>query len=57
MTQHLKNLSDSDLALKALKKGDKAPAFTLKNHLGEETTLQSFLDKGPVVLTWYRGGW
>lgn len=41
----------------AINEGDSSIDFTLKNALGECTNLQSMLDKGPVVLTWYRGGW
>lgn len=37
--------------------GDQAPDFTLKNATGESVTLSEELKKGPVVLTWYRGGW
>ena len=37
--------------------GDAAPDFTLANATGEEVTLSESLKKGPVVLTWYRGGW
>ena len=37
--------------------GDIAPDFTLKNAIGKEVTLSDELKKGPVVLTWYRGGW
>ncbi len=37
--------------------GEKAPDFTLKNPIGQEITLSEALKKGPVVLTWYRGGW
>ncbi len=37
--------------------GDAAPDFTLKNATGKEVTLSKELKKGPVVLTWYRGGW
>ncbi|WP_233897202.1 peroxiredoxin-like family protein [Tenacibaculum piscium] len=37
--------------------GDIAPDFKLKNALGETVSLKSYLDKGPVVLIWYRGGW
>ncbi len=37
--------------------GDKAPDFTLKNAMGKSITLADELKKGPVVLTWYRGGW
>jgi len=42
---------------RAKKSGDKAPDFTLKNAAGKEVSLSSLLEKGPVVLTWYRGGW
>lgn len=42
---------------KALKVGDKAINFTLKNAKGEDVTLYSLLEKGNVVITWYRGGW
>lgn len=42
---------------KALKMADKAIPFTLKNATGQEVALASLLAKGPVVLTWYRGGW
>lgn len=37
--------------------GDKAPDFTHKNAMGKRVTLADELKKGPVVLTWYRGGW
>tara|TARA_R110002096_G_scaffold238581_2_gene430119 strand:- start:6791 stop:7504 length:714 start_codon:yes stop_codon:yes gene_type:complete len=37
--------------------GDQAPDFTLTNASGEEVTLSTMLKDGPVVLTWYRGGW
>ncbi|WP_435139187.1 peroxiredoxin-like family protein [Formosa sp. A9] len=37
--------------------GDTAPNFTLKNALGKDVTLQDYLQQGPVVLVWYRGGW
>ncbi len=40
-----------------LRVGDIAPNFTLKNQNGKDVTLDSLLVKGPVVLTWYRGGW
>lgn len=37
--------------------GDRAPDFTLHNSLGKSSSLADVLKKGPVVLTWYRGGW
>ncbi|MCP5533559.1 MAG: AhpC/TSA family protein [Akkermansiaceae bacterium] len=47
----------SGILEKAKKKGDKAPGFTLRNAKGEDVKLSALLAKGPVVLTWYRGGW
>ncbi|MGJ8723292.1 MAG: peroxiredoxin-like family protein [Roseibacillus sp.] len=47
----------SGMLEKALKVGDKAPDFTLKNATGKEVTLSTLLKDGPVILTWYRGSW
>ena len=41
----------------ALKPGAKAPDFTLSDHAGNPVRLADLLAEGPVVLTWYRGGW
>lgn len=41
----------------ALKVGDTAPDFTLNDSNGRPTTLYSLLKKGPVVLSFFRGGW
>jgi peroxiredoxin len=40
-----------------LKVGDKAPLFTAKDHLGQEFSLKKALEKGEVVLMFYRGQW
>ena len=37
--------------------GDTAPDFTLGNATGRPVRLYEVLEQGPVVLTWYRGGW
>ena len=50
-------IKESDIVPTALKEGDNAPDFTLKNATGGETSLYKKLEEGPVVLTWYRGGW
>lgn len=42
---------------KALNAGDKAPDFMLNNQMNKPVSLYSELEKGPVVLIWYRGGW
>ncbi|WP_372747060.1 peroxiredoxin-like family protein [Lutibacter sp.] len=42
---------------KAIKIGEKAPNFDLPNPLGNPISLSSLLNKGPVVITFYRGSW
>ena len=42
---------------RALGVGDTAPPFTLPNALSNEISLGGLLERGPVVLAWYRGGW
>ena len=42
---------------KARKVGDKAELFELPDATGQMIKLSDLLGKGPVVLTWYRGGW
>ncbi|PCI99504.1 MAG: hypothetical protein COB14_06405 [Alphaproteobacteria bacterium] len=37
--------------------GTKAPEFVLSNADGVTHTLTSILESGPVILTFYRGGW
>lgn len=40
-----------------LQEGDIAPNFSLSNAVGETITLYALLQKGEVVLTFYRGTW
>jgi peroxiredoxin len=42
---------------KGLRAGEKAPNFTLPDATGKEIQLEDVLKKGPVILTFYRGGW
>ncbi|KAH6669010.1 thioredoxin-like protein [Halenospora varia] len=42
---------------KAIQVGDKLPAFSLSNALGETVTSSSLLSKGPLLITFYRGEW
>lgn len=42
---------------KGLRIGEKAPNFTLPDATGKEVTLEDMLKNGPVILTFYRGGW
>ena len=41
----------------AIKIGQKAPSFELPNAEGKSISLDSLLDKGPLVVTFYRGDW
>lgn len=51
------DLSESDLIANAIKVGEVAPDFVLPNVTGEKVSLSDALHDGPVILTWYRGGW
>ena len=53
----LEAIDESDVVSKAKQVGDTAPDFTLINANGQSITLSNELKKGPVILTWYRGGW
>jgi hypothetical protein len=47
----------SGIAEQALKKGTKAPDFSLPNVRGEMVVLSDFLTGGPAVVAFYRGVW
>jgi peroxiredoxin len=47
----------SGTAGRALKAGDRAPDFTLKDADGHEVSSRDLLAKGPLVVTFYRGVW
>lgn len=50
-------LAKSALIAHAPKVGDTLSDFTLGNQNGELKTLDALLSKGPLVITFYRGGW
>lgn len=50
-------LANSDVAANALRVGDAAPAFTLTDSTGHSFQLSEALSHGPIVLSFYRGGW
>ena len=41
---------------KALQVGDRAPDFELPNAAGKKVKLSELTTRGPVIVTWYRGG-
>jgi len=52
-----KELVESGLAEKALKEGDKIPQIVLPNATNKEIDINKYLNEGPVVISFYRGGW
>lgn len=50
-------IMESDFGANALSEGDRATDFQLPNANGGETRLSELLEKGPVVISFYRGGW
>jgi len=57
MTRADLELGSSGILDRALKAGDRAPDFTLPNARGGDLSLTNTLARGPVVLSFYRGGW
>ncbi|GAA60893.1 AhpC-TSA [Pseudoalteromonas sp. BSi20652] len=49
IAQHIKD--------NALQIGQKVENFNLANHNGENVELKDLLEKGPVIVSFYRGGW
>lgn len=50
-------LKQSDFGSNACNVGDVAPDFSLPNATGLSLQLSDYLQEGPVVLSFYRGGW
>ena len=50
-------LAASQTAENALVVGDTVPDFTLPNVTGDPVSLHDMLNKGPLVVNFYRGGW
>jgi len=51
------NLQSNHQSILKLKVGEKAPDFSLSNATGKTVKLSELLEKGKVVLTFYRGSW
>lgn len=51
------SVKNSGIVSSALQIGDKAINFRLKNAKGKVVDLYEELKQGPIILTWYRGGW
>lgn len=57
MEQSTLDLINSNIVDRALKPGDTIPDFVLPNAIGQPIKIQDILKSGPVVLSFYRGGW
>jgi hypothetical protein len=57
MQEEAEHLAQSGIAEKSLKTGDKAPSFSLPNIFGKDISSQALLARGPLVVSFYRGGW
>lgn len=57
MDETTDELKQTGIENSAIKTGDTAPSFSLLNHLEEERSLDALLKGGPIVLSFYRGGW
>ena len=57
MEGHIEFLRTSGAVDQILKPGAKAPAFTLKNQHGEDVSSADLLKRGPLVVSFTRGGW
>ncbi|MGE6614161.1 peroxiredoxin-like family protein [Peribacillus sp. NPDC076916] len=56
MAQATKELEESGVA-QGLKEGNQVPDFKLPDATGKMVSITEELSKGPVILTFYRGGW
>jgi peroxiredoxin len=57
MTSAHMELAASGIMQRAIKAGDPAPDFRLPDARGGDVQLRDLLAKGPVVVSFYRGGW
>ena len=57
MQRHIDQLRNGAIARTMLKVGDSAPAIVLENAKGATVDVGVLLKKGPVIVTFYRGGW
>ena len=55
--QAIEGLRQAGITDNSCKQGDTAPVFNLPNVRGENISLSELLDKGPVVINFYRGVW
>ena len=57
VARSLEDLRATGIVEKALGVGKAMPTFQLENQSGEVVKSDELLEKGPLVLTYYRGKW
>jgi peroxiredoxin len=57
MERHIEELRKGVIARTMLKVGDRAPTIMLRNAKGEIVDISALQKQGPVIVTFYRGGW
>jgi peroxiredoxin len=55
--RHIRQLRKGNIGSTMLKVGDRAPPIVLRNAQGETVDVGVLLEQGPVIVTFYRGGW
>jgi peroxiredoxin len=57
MERHIAHLSETGVGANAKRVGDQAPDIVLPDIHGKPFDVATLLRKGPVIVTFYRGGW
>ena len=57
MLQEVENLVQSGITDRAIKVGEPLPEFALPDETGNLVSSTHFLEKGPLVVSFYRGIW
>lgn len=57
MERHIAHLAETGFGRRGKQVGDRAPAIVLPDAHGKTFDVAGLLKKGPVVVTFYRGGW
>ncbi|MEO1093361.1 MAG: peroxiredoxin-like family protein [Cyanobacteria bacterium J06638_28] len=57
MAKATEDLEQSQIVNQALAAGDQIPTVELPNATGDRVSVQNLLSQGPVVISFYRGGW
>ena len=57
MAEALQTVEATGQQHRALKVGDRAPVFTLEDHAGKLWSSPELLQRGPLVVNFYRGSW